>query len=301
MYRATPTNRPVSTLGRLVLTLASATLALAAAVLSASPSAAAESGYTTTSAGWYFPAAPGNTGGYVSCPAGTEAVATGASSGDPAGFLQAGLTTFDRNGGYHTAWGAGSSLNAYAKCVEPSRLSGSTRAVGTIRDRSGDFRSVVRSVTCPTGTVPYGGGAFMAHQGTVSPGGLATFASAPKGRSWTYGGAGTIASELTISSHGLPRARLGQVRTVNSTVQGPYTGERTQVSTAARCPAGFFAVAGGAFFHKAGTTTPAWNGFLTSSAMSADDRGWAAVGTTFRPSTRLTVQVTCTDRLGTIG
>jgi hypothetical protein len=298
MYRATPITRPVSPLGRLVLTLTSAALVLAAAVLSASPSVAAESGYSTTSATWMFGSAPGSAGGYISCPAGTKAVSTGATSGLSTGYLQAGLNTFDGNGGYHTAWGwDGHSLQATAKCVKASRLSGSTLAGGTIRDNVGGFRQFVRTVNCPVGTVPYGGGAFMSHQGTVT-GGLATFASAPQGTGWRYGGAGTVASELNVSSHCLPRAKLGRIRTVSQTVQGPYTSDRTQVSIGARCPAGFFAFAGGATFHKAGTTTPSWNGYLSSSAMSADDRGWFAVGTTFLPATRLTATVSCTDRLG---
>jgi len=53
-------------------------------------------------------------------------------------------------------------------------------------------------------------------------GGLATFGSVPAGNGWTYGGAGTVGGgELVVSSHCLPRAKLGRVVTESATVSGP--------------------------------------------------------------------------------
>ncbi|HYO39775.1 MAG TPA: hypothetical protein VER39_08975 [Nocardioidaceae bacterium] len=275
-----------------------AAVAGVAATLAPSPALAADSGYQGAAASWRFGVGTGSAGGYLSCPTGTKAVSSGAASSATLGYLQSGLTTFDGNGGYHTALGYQSMpFQAYAQCVPAARLSGSTRTTRTVRDHTGEFRAHVKRVDCPSGTVPYGGGAFTSYQGNVEAG-LATFGSVPSGLGWSYGGAGTVSGELVVSSHCLPRAKLGRVVTESATVAGPTTDERAIVSAAARCPSGFFAFAGGASFHQPGSLTPAWRGYLTTSTMSADDRGWSAVGWTFAPDTRMTVTVRCTDRLG---
>ncbi len=275
-----------------------AAVAAVAAAVTASPAFAADSGYRSAAASWSFGSQPGSAGGYLSCPTGTKAVSSGAASAVRLGYLQSGLTTFDGNGGYHTAFGwDGLPFQAYAQCVQASRLSGSTLATRTLRDHTGQFRAHVSRAECPTGTVAYGGGGFTSYQGNVS-GGLANFGSVPAGNGWTYGGAGTVGGELVVSAHCLPRAKLGRVVTESTTVSGPGSSDATTVHAGARCPSGFFAFAGGGYFHQPGSLTPAWRGYLTWSMMSADDRGWSAGGWTHAPDTRLTVTVRCTDRLG---
>jgi hypothetical protein len=268
-------------------------------VIVSAPAVAAEPHYQHAVATTYFGGTGSQAGSYVTCPEGTAAVASGASSGQRLGFLQSGLTTFDGRGGYQTAWGWDwHQFQASAQCVTADRLAGNTLATVTLRDQTGSWRAYTRRVACPTGTVAYGGGAFTTYRGALT-GGLATFGSVPDAGDWTYSGAGTLnGTELVVSSHCLPRAKLGNIVTVISTVRGPDSYADVPVSTAARCPAGYFAFAGGAFYHQRGKSTPEWKGYLTILGMTADDRGWFALGRTFAPGVDLTVRVRCTDRLG---
>jgi hypothetical protein len=268
-------------------------------LITASPAAADEPGYQHALAVTYFDSTGSQAGGYVTCPQGHSAVASGASSGQRLGYLQSGLTTFDGRGGYQTAWGWDRhQFQISAQCVTADRLAGTTLATRTVRDHTGTWKAYTRRAACPAGTVAYGGGAFTSYQGTLT-GGLATFGSVPDPTGWTYSGAGTLnGTELVISSHCLPRAKLGTILTVTSTVHGPDSYSDTPVFTAARCPAGTFAFTGGAFYHQRGTSTPQWNGYLTTLGMTADERGWFAIGRTWIPGTDLTVTVRCTNRLG---
>lgn len=263
----------------------------------ASSVAAAEPRYQHASGSYQHAQQGSYEGGYISCPTGTKAVATGASAG-ASGYLMAGLLTHDGNGGYHTAYGwGGNRLQLSARCVAAARLTGDTLRTGVLRS---DNQLRGREISCPTGTVPYGGGAFTTDQGQAS-GGPVTIASTPSvnwsgARVWRYVGLGG-ASDLHLSAHGLPRAKLGQLITVSeSTVATvPYR----PVSIGARCPTGFFAFTGGAHISADnGDSSPAYRGYLTTSNMAADDRGWTAAGYSFAAGTRVNATVMCTNRLG---
>ena len=71
-----------------------------------------------------------------------------------------------------------------------------------------------------------------------------------------------------------------------------------QVFVGARCPAGFSAFAGGAWYHDAGSQAPMRYGNLRASEMTSDDRGWFAGGDVFASGIELTAKVRCNDRLG---
>lgn len=276
-------------------------ISLAATVLlvgAASSAAAAEPNYQHASASFQHAQLGSYEGGYISCPAGTKAVATGASAGAN-GYLQAGLVTHDGNGGYHTAYGwSGNPLQLSARCVAAARLAGDTLRTGVLRS---DNQVKGREITCPTGTVPYGGGAFNTYQGQVS-GGPMTIASMPSVGSWSgfpvwryvgvYG-----SNELHLSAHCLPRAKLGRLITVTESTVAPVP--YRPVAVGARCPSGYFAFTGGAHISADnGNSSPDFRGYLTSSNMAADDRGWMAAGYSFQAGTRVNATVMCTDRLG---
>jgi hypothetical protein len=144
--------------------------------------------------------------------------------------------------------------------VAADLLAGNTLGTRTVRDHTGNWKAYTRRAACPDGTVAYGGGAFTSYQGSLT-GGLSTFGSVPDATGWTYSGAGVLHDgELVVSSHCLPRAKLGTILTVSSTVRGPDSYSDAPVFTAARCPAGSFAFTRGAFYHQRATSTPQWKG-----------------------------------------
>ncbi len=164
-----------------------AAVAVITAVMSilaaAAPASAAEPNYRQTIANYQFGAGAEytNISGNVTCPTGTKAVTTGATSGDRDSMLSAGSTTFDGTGGFHAAWGHDNhTLQLRATCVGSSRLAGSFPTTLTVRDHRDGWRSYVKSVTCPTGTVAYGGGGNQL-TGGVPSGHLYTFGSMPSG------------------------------------------------------------------------------------------------------------------------
>jgi hypothetical protein len=248
-----------------------------------------------------FPGPASNTGTYVDCPPGQLAIASGSVSGDPTGMLRSGSVTTAGTGAFASAQGrSGYNLEVRVHCVDAAALAGATTASLTVCDHTGGWSYQVRKATCPLGTVAFGGGANMTTTGTYDIDGLYTYGTRPEGRSWTYAGAGSLGTRsLFVESHCLPRKKLGKIVTVNSTVTGPdIIGGRHRVFGGARCPEGFVAFAGGAWFHKPGTSFPTWDGYFQINMMAPDDRGWFVVGDTFTAGAQITTRVRCTDRLG---
>jgi hypothetical protein len=281
--------------------------AAAGSVLSAAPVSAAPPTYTHVVANFAFQPYHSHASGYVDCPPGKLAIASGAVSADPRASLLAHTTTPAHTGAFASAWG-GSNSEAFqvkAQCVDAGKLAGFTNASLTVRDHTGQIHQpYVRKVTCPTGTVAYGGGGTVYNGSVFDQDGLYIYGSKPDGASWSFAGFGTLGTRsLGVETHCLPRARLGKIVTVEQTVTSPDqtipgSGTRRPVFVGARCPAGFAAFAGGAWYHPIGSTTPSWDGYLRVSEMSADERGWFAGGDAFKPNTQLTTKVRCTDRLG---
>lgn len=121
----------------------------------------------------------------------------------------------------------------------------------------------------------------------------------PDGRTWTYAGTGALGTRsLVVETHCAPRQRLGNIRLVEQTITSPDLTGRQQVFAAPRCPKGYFAFAGGGWFHSQSSGEPGWFGYLTANTKAADERGWSVAGDAFNPRTWLTARVQCTDRLG---
>jgi hypothetical protein len=282
---------------------AAAALATAGSFATAAPASAAPTypGYTHMAATAAFPGPASNAGTYVDCPPGKLAIASGSVSGDPTGMLRSGSITTAGTGSFASAQGrSGYSVEVRAHCVDAAALAGATTASLTVRNHIPGWSTQVRKATCPVGTVAFGGGGNMTTNGTYDIDGLYTVGTRPEGRSWTYAGAGDMGTRsLFVEAHCLPRKKLGTIVTVNSTVTGPdIVGGRHRVFGGARCPDGYVAFAGGAWFHKAGTTVPSWDGYLQVNMMAPDDRGWFVVGDTFTPGAQLTTRVRCTTRVG---
>ncbi len=270
------------------------------ATIAPASAAATYPGYTHMSATAAFPDPAGNTGTYVDCPAGKLAIASGSVSGDSMGMLRSASVTTAGTGAFASAQGrSGDALDVRAHCVDAAALAGTTTASTLVRSQIAGWGSHVKKATCPLGTVAFGGGGNMTTTGTYDIDGLYTFGTRPEGRAWTYAGAGELGSRaLFVEAHCLPRKKLGRIVTVNRTVTGPDVGGRHRVFGGARCPAGYVAFAGGAWFHKPGSTFPTWDGYFQVNMMDPDDRGWFSVGDTFTPGAQLTTRVRCTDRLG---
>jgi hypothetical protein len=281
---------------------AAAALATAGSVATAAPATAAATypGYTHVAATAAYPGPASNAGTYVDCPAGQLAIASGSVTGDPTGMLRSGSITTAGTGSFASAQGTGGyAMEVRAQCVPAAALTGATTASTLLRSHISGWGSHVKTATCPLGTVAFGGGGNMTSTGTYDVDGLYTFGTRPVGRSWTYAGAGEMGSRgLLVEAHCLPRRKLGKIVTVNNTVTGPDLTGRHRVFGGARCPEGFVAFAGGAWFHQPGTSFPTWDGYLAINMMAPDDRGWLAIGDTFRPGTKMSTRVRCTDRLG---
>jgi hypothetical protein len=245
----------------------------------------------------------GGAGGFISCPAGTKAVASGATSSGRDGTLKAGLTTFDQNGAFARGGGrAGEHLQISARCVDAAQVQSSTLAETTVRDHRPNVHFYSGRVSCPPGTVAYGGGGFFSQPGGPPEGGGSVYASMPDadGTGWFFATAGSFLppdTELWIRTHCLPRVQFGQILTVTATETAPpddpSSPDHPTVFVAARCPVGFSAYAGGASWHREGSSTPEWMGNLSVSNMTADDRGWFARGYTWLPDMQLTATVQC--------
>jgi hypothetical protein len=289
-----PARRRLGVLSTLVLTALLTSVSWLLPVVPAS----ADSLYVPVATTFPFPADGGGAGGWISCPGGTRAVSSGALS---TGWLTAGLVTHDGRGAYHTAYGGStSSLQVLARCVDPGRLAGSVLATKTVRDHRG-YRARTTTVGCPIGTVAFGGGGFQATaSGAPVASGPFTFGSSPMGNGWRYSAASDLGDgSLVASTHCLPRAKLGRFVSVTSTDTVTAGSGRVDLGSTARCPSGTFAFAGGAYFHRPGSSTPVNAGHLTVSTMAADDRGWTASGRRFESGElALTAKVLCTDRLG---
>jgi hypothetical protein len=276
----------------------------AGAVLSASPASAAPPSYSSVVANYSHSNSGygyGYSGGYVDCPAGQLAIASGAVSSDLHTSLLSSLTTPAHTGAFASAWGpSDATLQVKAQCVDAVKVSGTTGASNRTHDSRGGFNYYVRKATCPTGTVAYGGGGTIYNGSVYDMQGIYAYASRPDDASWTYAGAGDLFGRvLAVETHCLPRAKLGRITTVEQTVTTPAAQGRQPVFAGARCPAGFSAFAGGAWYHTTTTSsTPSWLGYLRVSEMTADGRGWFAGGDSFTPSMELTTKVRCTDRLG---
>jgi hypothetical protein len=285
-------------MSRLRIQIATALTAIAAvgSLVMAPAASAGPPSYLHVVESYGFGANQQFSGGYVSCPSGTKAMSSGAMGSGP---LMAGLTTFDGNGAYATAargWVADERVQVFAHCVEAGNLTGSTRASVTVRDTRPGWHYRSRRVSCPTGTLGYGGGSFVNTPSGPSQGGLYTYESIPDGNGWRYSGAGYLdGNQFIVNTHCLPRARLGNIVTVTATDSSTPT-DYNLLATA-RCPAGYSAFAGGAWFHGTDSHTPMYVGHLNGSNTAADNRGWTAFGNTYGPA-RLTTKVSCTDRLG---
>jgi hypothetical protein len=245
----------------------------------------------------------GDAGGFISCPAGTKAVASGATTSGLHDQLGAGLTTFDGNGAFVIAHGSSSGrLQISARCVEAAQVQPATLATNRIRDhRPGYYHTGTAS--CPPGTVAYGGGGFFSQPGGQPFGGSSVYASMPVagGTGWFFAATASVSSdtEMWVSAHCLPRAQFGEIVTVFQTDTAPPGFPRDDpnyptLSATARCPFGF-AYAGGAWLHRPGpsSSTAESVGHLTVSNMTADDRGWFAQGWVFAEGAELTVTVQC--------
>ena len=103
----------------------------------------------------------GDAGGFISCPAGTKAITSGATTSGLHDQLGAGLTTFDGNGAFVIAHGSSSGrLQISARCVEAAQVQPAMLATNRIRDhRPGYYHT--GGASCPPGTVAYGGGGFF--------------------------------------------------------------------------------------------------------------------------------------------
>jgi hypothetical protein len=177
---------------------------------------------------------------------------------------------------------------------------GSTIATNTLRShQQGVWAYDNKQATCPQGTVAYGGGANVVAQGVYDAKGIYTYGTRPDDRSWTNAGTGELNERsLVVETHCLSRAKLGTIVTVEQTVTSPNLSGRQRVFVAPRCPAGYFAFAGGGWFHAGSSTAPGWYGYLSANMMAVDDGGWFVAGDAFNPNSRLTARVRCTNRLG---
>jgi hypothetical protein len=249
-----------------------------------------------------YPAPYGYAGGYASCPAGMKAVASGATS---SGLRDVGVTvaftTFDGTGAFVKGFGdAGGHLQVSARCVDAAQVQGSTLATTVVRDHRPSYTHDGRA-TCPPGTIAYGGGGFLSQPGSQPFGSV--YASMPdaNGTRWLFGTAGGLSNttELWVSTHCLPRREFGQILTVTATDTAPPGVPRwpyPTLFTAAHCPTGYAAYAGGAWLHRAGSSTPERVGNLTVSNMTADDRGWFARAWISTEGAQLTATVQCMTR-----
>ena len=249
-----------------------------------------------------YPAPYGVAGSFISCPAGTKAVASGGTSSGLRDFLTAGFTTLDENGAFATAIGnTGGRLQISARCVDAAQVQGSTLATTAVRDHRPTAHLHTGRASCPPGTVAYGGGGFFSQPGGSQPFGINfVYASMPDadGTGWFFAAGGSLLpdKEMWISTHCLPRGQFGQIVTVTATDSAPpgdpSSPNYPTLFADARCPFGF-AYAGGAWLHRPGSSTPEWVGYLTVSNMAADDRGWSARAWTFSGGAELTVMVQC--------
>ncbi|GAA4988148.1 hypothetical protein [Kineococcus glutinatus] len=304
--RSTRTTRPSRTTRRIrptaVLGAALSAAALAASVAAAAPaSAAVDGGYHHAMANFAFPSTSGYAGGYVDCPAGRLPIASGALSHDPMGILMSNTLTTAGTGAYATASGSGGrAFTVQADCVPASVLGGSTLATRVVRDRRNVWRDFRETVTCPSGTVAYGGGGTVTSpEGIYDHRGLYISGSVPGVQGWTYAGTGSIGGNaLVVEAHCLPRTRLGRIVVVDGAATATDGAGRLPISASARCPVGTFPFSGGAWFRAEGSSVPGLVGYFTASAMGADGRSWFAAGTTFAPRAQLITRVLCTDRLG---
>ena len=275
----------------------------AATLVPVGPASAAidPASYQHVDVNYAYPA-HGHAGGYASCPAGMKAVASGAtSSGLYDVGLTVGFTTFDGTGAFAKGIGvAGGHLQVSARCVDAPQVQGSTLATSVFRDHRPSPTHDGRA-TCPPGTIAYGGGGFLSQPGSQPFGYV--YASMPdaNGTRWLFGTQSGLynapAPELWVSTHCLPRREFGQILTVTATDIAPPGVPRwpyPTLFTAARCPPGYGAYAGGAWLHRAGSSTPAKVGSLTVSNMTADDMGWFARAWISTESAQLTATVQCT-------
>jgi hypothetical protein len=256
-----------------------------------------------------YPAPFGEVGDFIFCPERTKAVALGVISSGLHDLLRGGFTTFDGNGAFAIAAGEGGRhLQISARCVDAAQVQGSTLATTVIHDHRPPPAGFLQAgrASCPPGTVAYGGGGFHSLPFGGPPiGGDSMYASMPDadGTGWFFAAAGSLFpdKELWISTHCLPRAQFGEIRTVIATdTAPPYTPSNPYpiLQTSVRCPAGFSAYAGGAWLQRVGSSTPEWVGYLTVSIMTADDRGWFARGWAHNigEGVQLTVTVQCMTR-----
>lgn len=271
----------------------------AGSVVTPSPAMAVDPIFPTPYANVAFPD-NGLTGAYIDCPPGMLALSAGAVATDHDAVLRSSLITYAGTGAFASAYGhAPKTFHVGVECVPAAKLRGATVASFTVRDHQGVPGKHYRKVTCPDGTVAFGGGGTVYDGGVYQLDGLQTYASIPGVVSWAYGGGGTLGGtrSLSVETHCLPRAQLGRIVGVTKTVTGGDQ-PRSRVAATALCPEGTFAFAGGAWFQQKGGLTPEWVGALNQSQMTYVDRGWSAAGVTYGRSVQLTAKVLCTDRLG---
>jgi hypothetical protein len=285
------------TLGRIA-----GALALAVAVMAPRASAAIDPAsyhHVEVLSGYVAPWS--TAGGYIYCPAGMRAVASGATSSGLTDVLTAGVTTFDGAGAFLTANGRGGHLQMSARCVPAGQLQTSTLSYRTLRVHPRTPNAPFALAPCPENTVAYGGGGFYTRAGGPPIGSSNVYASMPdpSGTHWFFGAGlpGITDADLWVGTHCLPRREFGQILTVTATDRAPYTVPRAPnyhvIYAAARCPEGYAAYAGGAWLHAAGSTAPAPVGYLTVSNMTSDDRGWFARAWMVLAGSQITTTVKC--------
>ena len=255
-----------------------------------------------------YPGQSGQAGGYVSCPAGLKAVASGATSSGLRDVLTSGLTTFDGNGVFVTGRAhSPSRLEVSARCVTAAQVQGSTLATNLVRESGGVHTG---RASCPPGTLAYGGGGVFSEPGglpgTWPFGSRAVYASMPdaNGTDWIFAAWGSLFPDLEMWTwtRCLPSGGFGHILTVTATEKTPgaVPAPGATLSSAARCPTGYYAYAGGAWWHHASSSTPALYGYLSVSNMTADDRGWFARGWTDTRGGALTATVQCMSTVSVV-
>jgi hypothetical protein len=252
-----------------------------------------------------YPGQPGQAGGYVTCPAGMKAVASGATSSGLFDVLTSGLTTFDGNGVFVTGHAySPSRLQVSARCVTAAQVQDSTLATNlVVNDGKGVHTG---RATCSPGTLAYGGGGVFSEPGGLPGswpfGSHAVYASMPdaNGTDWVFAALGSLHPDLEMWTwtRCLSSGGFGHILTVTATETPPST--YTRLFAAARCPTGYHAYAGGAWWHRAGSSEPAFYGYLSVSNMTADDGGWFARGWTDVQGGQLTATVQCMSTVSVV-
>ena len=216
-----------------------------------------------------YPAPYGYAGGYAFCPAGMKAVAWGAtSSGLRDVGVTVGFTTFDGTGAFVKGFGdAGAHLQVSARCVDGAQVQVDTRDDGRSRPHVVVCPRDGRA-TCPPGSSSRTAAASFLSQPGSQPFG-SVYASMPDCQRqplalWHSGRPGQLHG--AVGQHALPAearvwGRSSPSRRPTARPLGVPRWPYPTLFTAAHCPTGYAAYAGGAWLHRArAPRRPRWSG-----------------------------------------